>query len=55
MNNSLYKLLQGFRNTKEMGSLKRVKSTDYAIPGGKKVYETTFRFNYHDNSASIRQ
>lgn len=56
MNNSLYKLLQGFRKTKEMGSLKRTKSTDYAIPGGKKVYETTFRFNYHDNSAvAIRQ
>ena len=55
MNNSLYKLLQGFRKTKEMGSLKRTKSTDYAIPGGKKVYETTFRFIYHDNSAAIRQ
>lgn len=54
MNNSLYKLLQGFRNTKDMGSLKRIKSTDYAIPGSKKVYETTFQFNYHDNSAAIR-
>lgn len=55
MNNKLYKLLQGFRNTKDMGSLKRLKSTDYAIHGGKKVYETTFRFTYHDNSAAIRQ
>lgn len=55
MNNRLYTLLQGFRNAKEMSPLKRVKSTDYALPGGKKAYETAFRFNYHDNSAAIRQ
>lgn len=55
MNKALYILLQGFRQSRETSSLKRAKSTDYALPGGKKVYETTFRFTYHDESAVIRQ
>lgn len=54
MNNTLYKLLQGYRQSRETSPLKRVKGTDYPLPGGKKVYETTFRFIYHDNSAAIR-
>lgn len=53
MNNRLYKLLQGYRQSRETSPLKRVKGTDYALSGGKKVYETTFRFMYHDNSAAI--
>nr|DAV64463.1 MAG TPA: hypothetical protein [Caudoviricetes sp.] len=51
-NKSLYKILQGYRNSRDMSPLKRVKGTDYALPGQIKVYETTFRFNYHDNSAA---
>lgn len=54
MNNRLYKLLQGYRQSRETSPLKRVKGTDYALSRGKKVYETTFRFIYHDNSAAIR-
>lgn len=54
MNKELYLLLQGFRQSKETSPLKRIKGTDYALPGGKKVYETTFRFIYNDNSAIRR-
>lgn len=53
MNRELYKSLQGFRNSREMGCLKRVKSVDYSLPHLIKVYETTFRFEYHDNSAAV--
>lgn len=52
LNNRLYKALQGFRPIREMSVLKRMKSRDYSIPGGKKVYETMFGFNYHDASAA---
>lgn len=54
MNKELYLLLHGFRQSKETSPLKRIKGTDYALPGGKKVYETTFRFIYNDNSAIRR-
>lgn len=38
MNNSLYKLLQGFRISKEMGSLKRTKSTGLRQYRGERKY-----------------
>lgn len=54
LNKRLYKMLQGFRNSREMSALIRTKSTDYSLPHQVKVYETTFRFTYHDDSAAIR-
>lgn len=54
MNKALYLLLQGFRQSRGTSPFKRVKGTDYSLPGGKKVYETAFRFTCHDNSAAIR-
>lgn len=51
-NVELYKALQGFRVSRDMSPMKRVKGRDYSLPGGIKVYETVFGFNYHDNSAA---
>lgn len=53
-NRTLYKSLQGFHCSKYMSALNRLKSTDYSLPGGIKVYETIYAFKVHDNSAAIR-
>ena len=47
----LYKALQTRRFVNDMGPLSRVKSQDYALPHGIKVYEQTYQFEYHDMSA----
>lgn len=47
----LHKALQTRRFVNDMGPLSRVKSQDYALPHGIKVYEQTYQFEYHDMSA----
>ena len=47
----LYKALQMKCFVNDMGPLSRVKSQDYALPHGIKVYEQTYQFEYHDMSA----
>ncbi len=54
LNRRVYLALQGFRSSREMSALIRVKSTDYSLPGGIKVYETVFQFTCHDESALTR-
>lgn len=51
MAKKLYKSLQGFKCNKNTSQLVRVKSRDYSISGGIKIYETTFKFTLHDESA----
>ena len=46
-NKTLYKSLQGFRYNKLISPLNRLKSTDYTLVGGIKVYETIFKFNMY--------
>jgi hypothetical protein len=54
MAHKVFEALQGFYleegGRRYMSPMVRVKSVDYGIRGGIKVYETTFRFMYHDNS-----
>ena len=47
----VYKALQGFRTSRYMSGMVRLKSRDYTLPGNIKVYEKIFRFHYHDESA----
>ncbi len=49
--NKVYKALQCFEPTDNTSELVRIKSRDYSISGGIKVYETTYEFNIHDESA----
>lgn len=51
MARKLYRALQMERFADDMGPLSRVKSQDYTLPKGIKVYEQTYRFEYHDRSA----
>ena len=51
LSTEVYRALQGFRLNKYMGPAVRVKSRDYTLPGNVKVYEKTFRFWIHDESA----
>lgn len=51
LNNRLYCTLQELSVPENMDSLSRVKSCSYTIGGGIKVYETTYRFDFHDESA----
>ncbi len=50
-NKALYKLLQGFYFSKEVTSLIRIRSRDYSLPRGIKVYETEYRFTVNDKCA----
>ena len=52
MANRVYAALQGFRPSSDMSALARVKSRFYSLPAGIKVYEFTFSFRMHDDSAS---
>lgn len=49
----LYKTLQMQRFVKDMGPLSRVKSQDYAIAHGIKVYEQIYKFEYKDMTAMV--
>jgi len=51
MANKLYKTLQCFQPIDDMGPMFRVKSRNYSLPGGIKVYETMFQFEVVDKSA----
>lgn len=51
MARKLYKALQMQRFCKDMGPVSRVKSQDYTIAHGIKVYEQTYQFDYKDMSA----
>lgn len=51
MAKELYKVLQEFQCSEEASPLVRVKSRDYPLPGNIKVYETTYAFTLHDESA----
>ena len=52
LSSEVYRSLQGFRlDGSYMGSMTRIKSRDYTMPGNIKVYEKIFRFYYHDESA----
>lgn len=51
MANSLYKALQCLQCTENASPLVREKSREYALPGYIKVYEMTFSFTLHDESA----
>jgi hypothetical protein len=51
MANKLYKTLQCFECSENTSPLVREKSRDYALPGYIKVYEFTFSFTLHDESA----
>ena len=53
LSTEVYKALQGFRLSKYMGPMVRVKSRDYTLPGNVKVYEKVFRFWQHDESAKL--
>ncbi len=49
----LYKALQMQRFANGMGPLSRVKSQDYTIAHGIKVYEQIYQFDYKDMSAMV--
>lgn len=49
----LYKALQGFECGEDVTPLVRVKSRDFSLPGAIKVYETTYQFTVHDESAML--
>lgn len=51
MANRLYAALQCLQCAPQASPLERRKSRDYALPGGIKVYEFTFSFSLHDESA----
>lgn len=51
MANRLYRALQGYSLCPNMDGMARVKSRNYTLPGGVKVYEYVFSFDYHDESA----
>jgi hypothetical protein len=51
LSTDVYKALQGFRLSRMMSPMARVKSRDYTLPGNVKVYEKVFSFYYHDESA----
>lgn len=51
MANRVYAALQGFRPDGSMTALARTKSRFYSLPAGIKVYEYTFSFRIHDDSA----
>ncbi len=51
MNQRLYKALQGLSIDADMDSMERIKSKSYTIGGGLKIYESNYRFDYHDGSA----
>lgn len=52
MNQELYLALQGFlKERRTISSLARSNSVDYSLPAGIKVYQTTFKFSVHDESA----
>ena len=53
MARKLYKALQMQRFVKDMGPLSRIKSQDYTIAHGIKVYEQTYQFEYKDMSALV--
>lgn len=47
----LYRILQEFQCSENASPLIRVKSRDYSLPGGIKVYETVYSFSLHDETA----
>lgn len=51
MANELYTALQGFCPVGNMGSMYRVKTRFYSLPGAIKVYEHIFEFEVNDDSA----
>lgn len=51
MANKLYKVLQCLKCSENASPLVREKSRDYALPGCIKVFETTYSFTLHDESA----
>lgn len=51
MANKLYKTLQCLKCSENASPLVREKSRDYALPGCIKVFETTYSFTLHDESA----
>jgi hypothetical protein len=51
MANKLYKTLQCFECSENTSPLVREKSRDYTLPGYIKVYDFTFSFTLHDESA----
>ena len=55
MANQVYAALQGFRPDGTMTALTRTKSRFCSLPAGIKVYEYTFSFRIHDDSARLLQ
>lgn len=53
MNNRLYKSVQGFRNSNKVGPLSRMKTRNYTLPGGLKVYETTYQFKIAKDDSAL--
>lgn len=54
MNQKLYLALQGFmKGRREVSPLVRTQSRNYSLPRAIKIYETTFQFDVHDNSAFV--
>lgn len=51
LNKRIYLALQGQVLERGGDYIKRVKNIDYTLPGSKIVYETTFGFDIHDDSA----
>ena len=49
--NKLYQTLQCLQCSENASPLVREKSREYALPGYIKVFETTFSFTLHDESA----
>ena len=52
--NRLYTTLQDTTHCDNMGTLYRIKSRSYSLPGMIKVYEYVFQFELHDDSAAER-
>ena len=51
LNQRLYHTLQNITVIDTMDEITRIKSTNYTIGGGIKVYETICRFDFHDSTA----
>lgn len=51
--NRVYTTLQCFCPVDGMGPIIRIKSRDYSLPGGVKVYENMFQFEMDDSSAMM--
>lgn len=53
MSQRLYKALEGLSIERNMDYMERRKTRSFTLGGGLKMYETSFQFDYHDESALL--